>query len=129
MSELLTYTESSIVALHGLEGGSESTWSCGTVNWLRDQNMLQHALPHARIMSYGYDASIETYTNQANFRDQTQKFLDRLLHERDDVRCSNTYYVRNMVIEHCTGLEGSKTYYLHWTQSRRYCDKNGMFIV
>jgi predicted alpha/beta-fold hydrolase len=90
MFDLSTYSKPSIVALHGLGGGSESTWSCGTVNWLFDQNMLRHELPHARIMSYGYEASLESYMNQANFRDQAQQFLESLLHHRDNVRCSNT---------------------------------------
>jgi predicted alpha/beta-fold hydrolase len=85
-SELFTYTKPSVVALHGLGGGNESTWSCGTVNWLRDQNMLQHELPHARIMTYGYNANVALNTNQADLRDQAVMFLNRLLHKRDNVR-------------------------------------------
>jgi hypothetical protein len=49
----------SIVAVHGLNGHCEQTWTAGngvnSVNWLRD--LLPHDLPNARILSWGYDAN------------------------------------------------------------------------
>jgi hypothetical protein len=49
----------SIVAVHGLNGHCEKTWTAGngvnSVNWLRD--LLPHDLPNARILSWGYDAN------------------------------------------------------------------------
>jgi hypothetical protein len=48
--------------------------------------MLQHELPHARIMTYGYNANVALNTNQADLRDQAVMFLNRLLHKRDNVR-------------------------------------------
>ncbi|KAH7061760.1 hypothetical protein BKA63DRAFT_194159 [Paraphoma chrysanthemicola] len=40
-----------IVAVHGLNGHCEKTWTAGNgVNWLHD-------LPNARILSWGYDAN------------------------------------------------------------------------
>ncbi|CAN9148983.1 unnamed protein product [Alternaria alternata] len=48
-----------IVAVHGLNGHCEKTWTAGnsidSVNWLRD--LLPHDLPNARILSWGYDAN------------------------------------------------------------------------
>jgi hypothetical protein len=48
-----------IVAVHGLDGHREKTWTAGSgadsVNWLRD--LLPHDLPNARILSWGYDAN------------------------------------------------------------------------
>ncbi|RYO22803.1 hypothetical protein AA0113_g12761 [Alternaria arborescens] len=48
-----------IVAVHGLNGQCEKTWTAGngidSVNWLRD--LLPHDLPNARILSWGYDAN------------------------------------------------------------------------
>ncbi|KAH4334341.1 hypothetical protein HBH98_243290 [Parastagonospora nodorum] len=45
-----------IVAVHGLNGHCEKTWTAGNgVNWLRD--LLPHDLPNARILSWGYDAN------------------------------------------------------------------------
>jgi hypothetical protein len=48
-----------IVAVHGLNGHCETTWTAGngidSVNWLRD--LLPHDLPNARILSWGYDAN------------------------------------------------------------------------
>lgn len=49
---------SSIVAIHGLNGHREKTWTAANqVNWLRDANMLPSIVPNARIMSWGYDAN------------------------------------------------------------------------
>ncbi|USP73005.1 hypothetical protein yc1106_00279 [Curvularia clavata] len=48
-----------IVAVHGLNGHCEKTWTAGSgadsINWLRD--LLPHDLPNARILSWGYDAN------------------------------------------------------------------------
>ncbi|CAN9330860.1 unnamed protein product [Alternaria alternata] len=48
-----------IVAVHGLNGHCEKTWTAAkganSVNWLRD--LLPHDLPDARILSWGYDAN------------------------------------------------------------------------
>ncbi|CRK14677.1 hypothetical protein BN1708_011202 [Verticillium longisporum] len=45
-----------IVALHGLNGHREKTWTAENgVHWLRD--LLPKDLPQARILCYGYDAN------------------------------------------------------------------------
>ncbi|KAF3029576.1 hypothetical protein E8E12_000791 [Didymella heteroderae] len=45
-----------IVAVHGLNGHREKTWTAGNgVHWLRD--LLPHDLPRARVLSWGYDAN------------------------------------------------------------------------
>jgi hypothetical protein len=47
-----------IVAIHGLNGHREKTWTTKSkLNWLRDANMLSAIIPNARIMSWGYDAN------------------------------------------------------------------------
>ncbi|SLM35632.1 P-loop containing nucleoside triphosphate hydrolase [Lasallia pustulata] len=43
-----------IVAVHGLNGHPEKTWTTNNVNWLRD--LLPSDIPNARILSWGYDA-------------------------------------------------------------------------
>lgn len=46
----------SIVALHGLNGHREKTWTAENgVHWLRD--LLPEDLPQARILCWGYDAN------------------------------------------------------------------------
>jgi hypothetical protein len=46
----------SIVAVHGLNGHREKTWTAdNNVLWLRD--LLPKHLPNARILSWGYDAN------------------------------------------------------------------------
>ena len=50
-----------IVAVHGLNGHREETWTAeNRVNWLRD--LLPKDLPTARIFSWGYDASTHSTT-------------------------------------------------------------------
>ncbi|KAF2022898.1 tetratricopeptide repeat domain-containing protein [Setomelanomma holmii] len=45
-----------IVAVHGLNGHCEKTWTAdNSINWLRD--LLPHDLPNARVLSWGYDAN------------------------------------------------------------------------
>ncbi|KAJ5566730.1 uncharacterized protein N7459_010112 [Penicillium hispanicum] len=48
-----------IVAVHGLNGHRETTWTAGNgdngINWLR--GLLPEDLPNARIFSWGYDAN------------------------------------------------------------------------
>ncbi|KAF2183413.1 hypothetical protein K469DRAFT_728118 [Zopfia rhizophila CBS 207.26] len=46
----------SIIAVHGLNGHRDKTWTASNgVNWLRD--LLPQALPNARIITWGYDAN------------------------------------------------------------------------
>ena len=45
----------SIVAIHGLNGLREATWTVNGVNWLRD--LLPLNIPNARIYTWGYDAN------------------------------------------------------------------------
>ncbi|SLM38087.1 P-loop containing nucleoside triphosphate hydrolase [Lasallia pustulata] len=44
-----------IVAVHGLNGHFEKTWTTNNVNWLCD--LLPSDIPNARILSWGYDAN------------------------------------------------------------------------
>ncbi|EXL39973.1 hypothetical protein FOCG_17423 [Fusarium oxysporum f. sp. radicis-lycopersici 26381] len=45
-----------IVAIHGLNGHREKTWTAENgIHWLRD--LLPHDAPRARILSWGYDAN------------------------------------------------------------------------
>lgn len=51
----------SIVAIHGLNGHREKTWTADNdVCWLRD--LLPLRIPRARVISWGYDASTHSQT-------------------------------------------------------------------
>ncbi len=53
--------ELSIVAVHGLDGHREKTWTANNgVMWLRE--LLPTEIPHARILTYGYDS--RTYSSE-----------------------------------------------------------------
>ena len=50
----------SIVAVHGLNGGSVKTWTTEETGkfWLGESEMLPHMLKNARILTFGYNASV-----------------------------------------------------------------------
>jgi protein SERAC1 len=50
----------SIVAVHGLNGDPIKTWTTDKSKklWLNDPEMLPKQLKNARILTYGYDASV-----------------------------------------------------------------------
>lgn len=71
-----------IVAVHGLGGSPDSSWTSKPnpgnanqkgVNWLVDDNMLPHHIPTARILRFGY--------KQASFKDDIQAFSYALLRQ------------------------------------------------
>ena len=53
----------SIVAVHGLYGDAEKSWVSRHTgkSWLRDVDMLPHALPRARIMVWSYNADVHAW--------------------------------------------------------------------
>jgi hypothetical protein len=63
------YLPHSIVAIHGLDGYREESWTAkNNVLWLRD--LLPSEIPAARILTYGYDANTrgkEQLNNQTLF--------------------------------------------------------------
>ncbi|CCA76980.1 hypothetical protein PIIN_10963 [Serendipita indica DSM 11827] len=74
-----------IVAIHGLDGHRERTWTAenGTL-WLRD--LLSVDIPNARILVYGYDAdtrSQECVSTQTIYQ-HADKFVKSLIRQRSD---------------------------------------------
>jgi hypothetical protein len=54
LKEVRLIIQCSVVAVHGLNGDREKSWTAGNgVLWLRD--LLPTQLPRARILTYGYD--------------------------------------------------------------------------
>ncbi|CCA76355.1 hypothetical protein PIIN_11895 [Serendipita indica DSM 11827] len=74
-----------IVAIHGLDGHREKTWTAESgVLWLRD--LLPADIPNARILVYGYDAdtrSRECVSTQTIYQ-HADKFVKSLLRQRSD---------------------------------------------
>ena len=71
----------SIVAVHGLGGDWEKTWTDDNgALWLRD--FLPSQLPPARIMSYGYNSRTAFSKAVTDINDEAAMLLDRLVGER-----------------------------------------------
>lgn len=83
--------ESSLVAVHGLNGHPLETWKHDEsgVMWLKD--LLPGVLPNVRIMTYGYNANLKNFTEKQDFRQISSKLLSELVdYRRDyDVRALN----------------------------------------
>ena len=73
----------SIIAIHGLDGHLAKSWTAsdGTL-WLRD--LLPEKVPHARILTYGYDAYTRGRDQLANasIHDLAKNLLSSLAAER-----------------------------------------------
>ncbi|KAL5342888.1 hypothetical protein BJX70DRAFT_409220 [Aspergillus crustosus] len=68
-----------LVAIHGLNGDPEKTWTYpGTkVMWLKD--FLPTALPGVRVMTYGYNAKLLNLTGHQDLRSVASKLLTELV--------------------------------------------------
>jgi hypothetical protein len=81
----------SIVAVHGLNGHREKTWTTeGGVNWLRV--LLPEEIPHARILSWGYDANTHntSHVTAQYLYDHATSLVSDLSLER---RLTNVYLI------------------------------------
>ncbi|XWW98179.1 hypothetical protein V2A60_006176 [Cordyceps javanica] len=60
-----------IVAIHGLDGHREATWTDGGsgVNWLAHEACLRNDIPHARVLSFGYNSASYFGRSDANIQD------------------------------------------------------------
>jgi len=79
------YGLNSIVAIHGLDGHREASWTANNDKlWLRD--FLPQHVPSTRILTYGYDAYTVTSSTQT-LNSHAENFLARLAAFR---MCSDT---------------------------------------
>lgn len=79
-----------IVALHGLNGHWEKTWQSdkptskgGGAMWLRD--FLPQQIPHARVMSFGYDSVLLFSKSTSDVGTFAEQLLESLLSRRMNV--------------------------------------------
>lgn len=93
LSSRCAHISHSIVAIHGLnpknkERHAERTWELDGKIWLRD--FLPSQLSQARILLFGYNASVSIQSSSAGVREQAQNLLSRLSIERqvrNDMYC------------------------------------------
>ncbi|KAF8518819.1 hypothetical protein BU17DRAFT_90595 [Hysterangium stoloniferum] len=71
-----------IVAIHGFDGHREESWTADNGKlWLRD--FLQHTIPAARILSYGYDAYTNSSLSEHTLHGHAQDFLAKISMSRE----------------------------------------------
>ena len=73
----------SIVAVHGLDGHLEKSWTADNgVLWLCD--LLPKKILHARILTYGYDAYMRgrNWLSKESLQDLTKNLVSSLAEER-----------------------------------------------
>jgi hypothetical protein len=78
----LVIDSASVVAVHGLGGDWERTWTDipSGKNWLRD--FLPNQFPNSRVMSFGYDSASALSTAVSDIDDAARSLIDRLDGER-----------------------------------------------
>src|SRR5277367_1778039 len=111
-----TPTFPSIVAIHGLNGHRDKTWTAvNGVHWLRD--LLPSDLPHARILCWGYDANTHGERVSCQYLyDHARSLVADLCLDR---RLTNVgYKVSNVWARILILTDHDKTYHLCSTQSR-----------
>lgn len=106
-----------IVAVHGLGGHYAHTWtwtpessaSGEQCNWLRD--LLPAQVPHARIMSFGYNSAVAGSKSIGDIRTFGEQLLTRILLARDH-RPQNRHHVI-FICHSLGGIVVKKVYTLH----------------
>ena len=77
----------SIIAVHGLNGHRRDTWTYTdnerTVLWLKD--LLPEMITTARIMTFGYNATVVGCTSTNDINDNAGVLLRELLNKREFV--------------------------------------------
>lgn len=58
-------TQSSFVAVHGLNGDAMKTWTSGNICWLNHPDLLPKYLKRARVLTWGYNANISSLTGKS----------------------------------------------------------------
>jgi hypothetical protein len=74
-----------IVAIHGINGHRMKTWTTMSqsgqpVTWIKD--FLPHHIPHARVMTFGYDSSVKSSKSVADVGTFANELLEGLLSRR-----------------------------------------------
>ena len=81
----------SIIAVHGLDGHREKTWTADNKKmWLKD--FLPFDIPNARIFTYGYNASTHGDPAVQYLSQHAEDFVDHLSLRRLKVYASGKPY-------------------------------------
>ncbi|KAL9609068.1 MAG: hypothetical protein Q9167_006133, partial [Letrouitia subvulpina] len=75
-------TKLDIVAIHGLMGGYLETWTRDGLCWPHDSRLLPLRLPDARVLSFGYNASLAFTKSKADTHDIALDLLNQLVLHR-----------------------------------------------
>ncbi|KIW00621.1 uncharacterized protein PV09_07817 [Verruconis gallopava] len=75
--------EVDIVAIHGLNGDAIKTWTADStgVCWLKHPDYLPKSIPKARILTYGYNANIFSFTEKDPSSDRIHQHAHTLIQE------------------------------------------------
>lgn len=68
----------SICAVHGLNGNAFDTWASGSIMWLRDLLPLTPPFDRARMMTFGYNSTINDRGNLSGLREWAEDLLQQL---------------------------------------------------
>lgn len=116
----------SIVAIHGLNGHREKTWSSNGHIWLRD--FLPARIPKARIITWGYDANTHgrSEISKQLLYDHAINLITELSRERrvtdvssSTIKCLLRQLMTFRIYHSFSSIDRTKTDNIHRPQSRR----------
>lgn len=87
MLMLTTYLSHSIVFVHGLTGHRENTWTAHDATEPWPKTLLPTKLPNARILTFGYDASVADWrsvVSEARVGNHASNLLNALANFREE---------------------------------------------
>lgn len=98
----------SIVAVHGLNGDRTRTWTTesGNLCWLKHPDFLPKYIKRARVLSWGYNANISSFTGKTTSSDRilqhAQTLIAQLQADRDVSTLTFTANSFNVPLNDCT---------------------------
>lgn len=121
----MTQSPFSIVAVHGLDGDSVSSWtdSASRICWLSHPDFLPFAISNARILTFGYDANtMADRTSSATLTEHADSLVESLVRRRcgTEVRILRHSYAPNW-----WNIDTGPSNHLHCPKPRRYHSQRG----
>lgn len=92
----------SVVAVHGLDGGSVESWTDPTSGacWLQEERFLPMEIPNARIMTFDYNSrTVAKQISVATIRQHADTLIGKVWHLRRRTQVSSSFGIRDGVAD------------------------------
>jgi hypothetical protein len=80
----LTHLNCSVIAVTGLAGHPFGSWRHRETGWMWLHDCLPKDIPNVRIMTYGYNSSLEAHNSREHFEEYANDLLQAISRSRWD---------------------------------------------